>query len=111
MTISFFEEKSVAGVEFHAQEYSILEPVQASDVIEVLEWCEAAFGRMLIPTGRGPATKSLLWEYVLERAEKLVLQNGQLRAPLGSPPRHSLIVRLTDDALAQKFRERWACIK
>lgn len=89
----------------------MLEPVQAPDVIEVLEWCEAAFGRMLTPTGRGPATKSLVWEYVLERAEKLVLQKGQLRAPLGSAPRHSLIVRVTDDALAQKFRQRWVRIK
>jgi hypothetical protein len=107
MPIGFSEVPSGEGAEFEASGLSLLSPIQPSEIIEVIAWCEDAFGPMLTPTGRGPANKSTTWHYTLGRTDSLVLQKGQLRVQLGKAPRYAFIVRVNQPALAQRFRDRW----
>lgn len=107
MPIEFEERRGEAVTEFNAVELSLLKPLDPAEIVEVIEWCEDSFGPMLIPTGRGPTTTASHWQYTLDRSEKLVLQKGQLRMPLGTKPRYSFTVRVHKTDLAASFRERW----
>lgn len=108
MAIQFKHTSSGPFDEFKAIEPARARPLNPQDIVEVVEWCEASFGPLLLPSPQPNTFTANLWAYeVDERRENLVVLNGGLVLRANTLPRYLFKISTRDPQFATQFALKW----